>query len=80
MELILRLPCSHSDLQCLHRDIISIKLHIAWILFYEGIKLWKNTYLNIRRMGYIKNKTKNICIFQMHVNSALAPIQIPPGT
>lgn len=38
------------------------------------------TYLNIHRMECIKTKNNNTFIFQMHVNSALASIQIPPGT
>ena len=31
-------------------------------------------------MECIKNKNNNTFILQMHVNSALASIQIPPGT
>lgn len=31
-------------------------------------------------MDYVKNENKKIFILQMHVNSALASIQIPPGT
>lgn len=31
-------------------------------------------------MECIKNKNNNTFIFQMHVNSALVSIQIPPGT
>ena len=56
----------------------------GFFFFNDGIKLWKiysfNIYLNIRRMECIKNKNNNTFILQMHVNSALASIQIPPGT
>lgn len=83
---ILRLQCSHPDLQWMPPSLHHLQQSsycMDFFFFYEGIKLQKlclfNIYSNIYKMVHVKSKNNNTFILRMHANSALSSIQSPLG-